>query len=394
MNGGGIKHFMLEYDFLKILDNYISIYKEYFIPVVICDASFRVYWSNSPAKTLYPHLTEPHDRGILLLLMEFDRDELLTRLKTEGTLRIDGTPAFSETRLNLIPVIDNGDVAGVIILLVGTSDVPSGAALQSSMTPRALEKVIRQNVEDIFKTMDATALKADILESGWVKTGFTSIAKSSYHILRTATNISAYADFQSHPPVLSARLTDAFELLRSCESAACGIASDMGIPLRFNFPEQYAFIGIDPDKFLLAFFNILHNSLYFTRPGNEVDVSGASGGDKSVLIVTDRGMGISGEARPHIFRAYYSRGHDGKPAGIGLGLTLARILIEAHGGGISLESAENEGTRVTITLPKRTFSRPSPFYQSVKPYSADRFSPVYVGLFDAANTPYNQSEED
>lgn len=380
---------MLEYDFLRILNNYIPIYKEYLIPAVICDASFRTYWSNFAAKSLCPHFTET--QGVHRLLMEFDLGELLSRLKADGTIRIDGTPAFSEWSLNLTPIMDSGEVVGVVLLLAGAqaAAVPQDL-VQSSQTPLFLEKSIRQSVENIFKAMDDASLKADILEAGWVKQSFRNIAQSGYYILRVATNISNYADFQSHPSVLSSHLADVFGLLRGCENVACGLAGNMGIPVRFDLKEQYAFAGVDADKFLLAFFNILHNALYFTKPGNEINISGERDGDQVLLTVTDRGMGIPEDVYPHIFRAYYSRGHDGKPAGIGLGLPLARILIEAHGGEISVESVENEGTKVTLTLPKRPFSRRSSLSQGDKHYAADRFSHVYVGLSDAAGSPYRE----
>lgn len=381
---------MLEYDFLKMISSYEEIYKDFLLPVVICDASFEVHWSNLAAKSLYPHLVS--SQGMRGLLDEFDFDDLLSRIQTEKSLRIDGALAFSDVRLNLVPIFYDGEVAGVIVMFIGPQAVITPPdILKSSQTPLSFEKSIRQSVEDIFKTMDEASYKADTFESGWIKSSFESIARSSYYILRVAANIGSYASFQQHPPELKLASQDVFGLIRSNESVISGLAEEMGIPVRFDMSDEESVVVIDAEKFQSAFYNILHNSFYFTKPGNEVEITGRASKDKVSITIRDKGLGIAEDVLPQIYKPYFSHGPGGKSAGIGLGLTLAKIIIEAHGGSIDISSAENEGCEVAITIPKNIFSRRISFEQSRTSHdNADRFSYVYVGLVDAAGSPYGR----
>jgi two-component system OmpR family sensor kinase len=71
------------------------------------------------------------------------------------------------------------------------------------------------------------------------------------------------------------------------------------------------------------------------------------------IAVTDRGQGIASADLPHVFTPFFrtDRSRARGTGGVGLGLTLARRIVDAHGGKIAIESRVNEGTRVTICVP-------------------------------------------
>jgi signal transduction histidine kinase len=74
-----------------------------------------------------------------------------------------------------------------------------------------------------------------------------------------------------------------------------------------------------------------------------------TGGERSVTVfVQDSGPGIDPSALPHIFDRFYKSSDSG---GMGLGLSIARYLVEAHGGEIRAESETGKGTRISFTLP-------------------------------------------
>lgn len=384
---------MLNYDFLKIIDSegYIRIYEDFSIPTIICDDSFGVHWSNTAAKTLYPHLTLTS--GFRGLISEFDENDLLSRLEREGSCRISGAVAFSGVQLNLMRILHDNKVAGAIVMLVAPEAVVRPQdVLISSQTPAMLEKKVRRIVEDVFGTMDSASLKADMLEAAWIKPSFAAIAQSGYQLLRTVSNISHYTQYQAAAPELLLKPLDIFDLLREYERTSAGISAGIGVPIRFELPENAGFAGINEDKFMLAFFNVLHNSLYFTKPDNSVEITGSYDEKAFTVTVRDHGVGIAADVLPHIFRPYFSAGHDGGPAGIGLGLPVAKTIIEAHGGVIGVQSKVNDGTKAVITIPKGIFSRRAAFAQGRlgRSIGEDRFSRVYVGLSDAACSPYRE----
>ena len=112
-------------------------------------------------------------------------------------------------------------------------------------------------------------------------------------------------------------------------------------------------IRVDPNRMLQVFGNLLSNALRYTPPGGKIALQAQRQGNKIRLIVQDNGMGILPEALPHIFDRFYRvdearRQDDGET---GLGLAIAKSIIEVHGGGIRAESEIGKGTRFIITLP-------------------------------------------
>ncbi|MEI6309260.1 MAG: ATP-binding protein [bacterium] len=99
--------------------------------------------------------------------------------------------------------------------------------------------------------------------------------------------------------------------------------------------------------------NLLSNAIKFSPPEGEVQVRLGQEEGWILLEVEDHGQGISAEALPHLFQPFARAGATVKAVvpGAGLGLYVSRILVEAHGGAISLESELGKGTTVTVQLP-------------------------------------------
>jgi len=103
----------------------------------------------------------------------------------------------------------------------------------------------------------------------------------------------------------------------------------------------------DAAKLQAALRNLLINAVESITRSGEVRLRLRREGDRLVLEVRDTGPGMDAATLDKIFEPYFST----KPAGTGLGLPIARKVIEDHGGSIRLASAPGEGTTVTIELP-------------------------------------------
>jgi two-component system OmpR family sensor kinase len=107
----------------------------------------------------------------------------------------------------------------------------------------------------------------------------------------------------------------------------------------------------DWDLLFLAIYNLLDNALKFTRPSDTVEVRASEGGTFVIIEVADTGPGIPQEELPRVWEELYrGQGARGVP-GSGLGLALARAIVERHGGQVTLRSREGQGTVVTMRLP-------------------------------------------
>jgi signal transduction histidine kinase len=112
-------------------------------------------------------------------------------------------------------------------------------------------------------------------------------------------------------------------------------------------------VEVDPERITQVLGNLVSNALRHTPPGGLITLAAVRPADRQLTItVQDSGGGIPAEDLPHIFERFYRgdkvRQRNGSS---GLGLAIARSIVEAHGGTISAESAEGQGTIFSITLP-------------------------------------------
>jgi histidine kinase len=112
---------------------------------------------------------------------------------------------------------------------------------------------------------------------------------------------------------------------------------------------------IDREKFKRVLANIINNSLkYMDNEEKNLTLSLISTDDKVKVIITDNGPGIPEESMPFIFNQFYraERSRNKLTGGSGLGLSIARMIIEEHNGTIQVESTLMVGTEMTIILPQ------------------------------------------
>ena len=100
-----------------------------------------------------------------------------------------------------------------------------------------------------------------------------------------------------------------------------------------------------------VFDNLLSNAIKFTPAGGRVSLRAWAEGDDAVLEVADTGPGISTEEQAHLFdRFWQARRADRR--GVGLGLPIARGIVDAHGGRISVVSEMGKGSRFLVAIPR------------------------------------------
>ena len=108
---------------------------------------------------------------------------------------------------------------------------------------------------------------------------------------------------------------------------------------------------IDEMLFRHIFGNLLHNAIKYSPEGSEVNVHIRAEGSKTVITITDHGIGIPLEDQPKLFEPFARADNVGHLPGTGLGLVVVKRCAELHGGGVNFTSQPGEGTTFTITLP-------------------------------------------
>jgi signal transduction histidine kinase len=129
------------------------------------------------------------------------------------------------------------------------------------------------------------------------------------------------------------------------------------VELRQDVPGNLPLLYIDPQRIKQVLNNLVSNAIKFTPPGGTITVSTQPYNDYFEMIsVVDTGYGIPAEDRQHIFERFYQSNHSeqSKMGGYGLGLSIARLIIDQHGGMIDCDTTLNKGTTFYFTVPLYT----------------------------------------
>jgi two-component system sensor histidine kinase BaeS len=142
--------------------------------------------------------------------------------------------------------------------------------------------------------------------------------------------------------------TDPADLLADAAAAFDGGAEAAGLSLRVVAPADLPIMELDATRMRQVLGNLIANALRFTPRGGRVTVAAARDAGALRIEVRDTGPGIAPDALPHVFDRFF---RSADSTGSGLGLPIARSLVEAHGGTIEAAAATDGGTTIRIRLP-------------------------------------------
>lgn len=130
-------------------------------------------------------------------------------------------------------------------------------------------------------------------------------------------------------------------------------AQEKGLTFTTDFPEDLPVVTMDPDRMAQALGNLLSNAVRYTPNGGQVTVSAGAVEKEARIQVEDSGPGISLAEQEQVFTPFY-RGKSARrfSDGMGLGLTIAREVVQAHHGDLEIESTPGKGSKFRICIPK------------------------------------------
>jgi signal transduction histidine kinase len=127
-------------------------------------------------------------------------------------------------------------------------------------------------------------------------------------------------------------------------------ARDRGVSLRAQIPPGLPDVMADPERVAHVLANLLSNAIKYTSAGGEVTISAAEENEVVRFLVSDTGRGIPAEFLDRVFDQFFRVPGQEITSGEGLGLTIAREIVEAHGGTMSVESREGKGSVFSFSL--------------------------------------------
>jgi PAS domain S-box-containing protein len=284
--------------------------------------------STSRAWAAVPLLAEQRPIGILLL--RFSEPRQFSPAERDLLVALAQQCALALHRARLFRVAEGAIRAREDLLAIVSHDLRSslsvvrlaGSLLERQLAPDA-PPIARDPVRLVQRTeLTMTRLVNDLLDA-------------------------ARIEAEGLPVHLS--LQDALAVAREAITAAQPLAAQRGLALHAALPELPAPASLDRERLLQVFNNLIGNALKFTEAG-AVTVSAAERDGELVFSVSDTGRGIDPAHLPHLFDRYWRAPRSQGSPGVGLGLFIARGIVLAHGGRISVASEPGRGTTFEFTL--------------------------------------------
>ena len=174
------------------------------------------------------------------------------------------------------------------------------------------------------------------------ETRLKSVLEETQLLSRLADDLRTLALAEAGALDLKREPTDLAAMLLETASAFRSAAEAKGVEIESSVVES-ASISVDPVRIREVINNLLSNALRYSPNGGVVRLAY----DGKMISVTDEGTGIPPESLSHVFERFYKSSDSG---GMGLGLSIAKVLVEAHGGTIRAENVEGGGTRISFAF--------------------------------------------
>lgn len=166
-------------------------------------------------------------------------------------------------------------------------------------------------------------------------------------LIRLVNQLLDFSRWQGGRLELNRRPVDVGGIARDAVTLSEGRARHRNVTLNIDIPPTLPTIFADSDRLQRVILNLLDNGIKFTPAGGQVTLAVTQRESEIEISVRDTGRGMSDEERERAFAPYYQ----GEEGGAGLGLAIARAIVEAHGGRMGIESSKGQGSRVWFTLP-------------------------------------------
>ncbi len=316
-------------------------------------------------------VVHPDDRGYV---EEFLNESRVSGTRYEEEFRVvypDATVDWIsvEGKSTLTDANEPGEMMGILRKVTEEKRAASDLAKVYDREKRARDEAVEANrAKDFFLAFVSHELRAPLNAIlGWSKILLTkevddATRKNALETIERSARVQAKLinDLVDSARVASGKLrleyrpTNLADLINGSCQALSPAADARNIDLRFTSEDKEVVVFGDASRLQQVFGNIISNAIKFTPENGRVHVNMRVENKQAITEVVDNGQGITSDVMPNIFRQF----SQGNPAagknstGLGLGLSIAKVLAERHGGSISAESDGSDmGSKFTVRLP-------------------------------------------
>jgi PAS domain S-box-containing protein len=324
------------------------------------------------------HLKRAFEEGESTLVPEITREQLDAAANDDEHRGI--LEAIAPRSLVCVPLLVTGRVVGALVLYTSESDrrfdehdlalaqeLARRAALavenarlfdEAERATRSRDQMLGVVAHDLRNPLStilmASQLLNDILEPDSVaRRQVAMMHRAGERMNRLIQDLLDVKRIENGRLVVEPRPVLALSLLTEAVETLRPLAAASALELALDTPAELPCVSADPNRVQQVLSNLIGNAIKFTPRGGRITMRGVQLASEVRLAVSDTGRGIPADQLPHIFGQYW-QGTRSDRRGIGLGLAIAKGIVEGHNGRIWVESTVGEGSSFYFTLPVAT----------------------------------------
>jgi len=320
--------------------------------IIMTDAEGKVMLTNHAAEKLLGVSDEDmKGKNLVETVHDYELNEILKScLKNacESAAQFDASASNHFLRAIAIPV--NGEQpGGALILLQDLTELKDLQTMRRQLvgnishefrTPLAGIKAMVETLQD--GAMDDPPAARDFLDR---------IEAEVDRLTQLVAELAELSRIETGREKLAREILDINLLAEDVISQLKPQADRQNLSFEQELSANIPSIPADRERIRQVLVNLIHNAIKFNTPGGRIKVSTRVSGNKVVVEIANTGEGIAKKDIPHIFERFYKVDKSRGGQGSGMGLAIARHVVEEHGGEISVQSEEGRGTTFIFSLP-------------------------------------------
>lgn len=286
-------------------------------------------------------------------ILTLNRNPGLSKLidKGAGGKYAEKTLSFEKGiyRISANPITEGDEVRGIVLLLLDITEKENSEKMRREFTAN-----VSHELKTPLQTISGCAelLMENMVKAEDIPKFSKQIYTESHRMIRLVEDIIKLSHLDEGAEDMEAENTDLFAIAETAVNSLMPQAEKMGVKLTL-VGDNAPLYGI-PELLGSIVYNLCDNGIKYNREGGSVTVEVTDNTNEVVLSVADTGIGIPTEDKERIFERFYrvDKSHSKEKGGTGLGLSIVKHAARLHNAQITVDSAVNEGTTITLSFPK------------------------------------------
>ncbi len=318
--------------------------------VIMTDNEGNISLANRAVKKIFK-IKDAVNKPLIEAVRDYEVDELLKLCIQTGQVQdTQYESGTSKKFLRAIAVPITGyRPGGVLILFQDLTDIRNlqttrreliGNISHEFRTPLAGIKAMVETLQD--GAVDDREAAMDFL---------TKIASEVERLTQMVAELTELTRIETGKAELRLETVNLNRLIEEIIKQLSPQAERQQIHIKKNLAQDLPPVPADIERIRQVMVNLTHNAIKFTSPGGNITIASRRGDNSVTVEVTDTGIGIYKSDLPHVFERFYKADRARSGGGTGMGLAIAKHVIEAHGGSIRVQSQEGRGSTFSFDLP-------------------------------------------